>query len=94
MDTLKKSMDSLKLKFQILCEKKAHFWAGRNKNILSENLFGFSEKVFGFSEKVFGYSEKVYGYSEKVYGYSEIEISDFIIEKSAVLGWEKKKYSL
>jgi hypothetical protein len=64
------------------------------KNILSENLFGFSEKVFGFSEKLFGYSEKVYGYSEKVYGYSEIEISDFMREKSALLGWEKNKKSL
>ena len=78
------------------------------KKILSENLFGFSEKVFGFSEKVFGYyekvygysekvygySEKVYGYSEKIYGYSEIEISDFMTEKSALLGWATKKIKI
>ena len=52
-------------------------------------MFGFPENVFGFSEKVFGYSEKVYGYSEKVYGYSEIEISDFMRETNALLGWKK-----
>ena len=59
---------------------------GWEKKNLSGNMFGFSEKVFGFSEQTFGYSEKVYGYFEKVYGYAEIEISDFMREKSALLG--------